>query len=174
MWKSIFTIALGAHNGCASSTATGPGVVDKTSNFEPFLARDIDGQTLDLAPSVGRDVLFVSFWSTYCEPCKAEMRFLQRFHERYQQDGLTIVSVALDGPETVAEVAPYIRKQGYTFRVVQDASGDIAQALNPTATAPFAILVGRNGRVVRRISGFQPSEAPQLEAELKALLGLAP
>ena len=53
------------------------------------------------------------------------MVFLQRYHDRYGKDGLTIVSVALDGPDTSAEVAPYIRKQGYTFRVVLDESGTV-------------------------------------------------
>ena len=157
---------------CAS---TGPGTDDpKAGGIPPFSARDLDGKTLNLAEHLGRDVVLVSFWATYCEPCKAEMPFLQRFHDSYAKDGLAIVSVALDGPDTAAEVAPDIRKQGYTFRVVLDDSGDIAQALNPSSTAPYAILVGRDGRVVRRITGFQPSEAPHLEAELKALLGFAP
>ena len=102
------------------------------------------------------------------------MPFLERYHQRYAERGLSIVSVALDGPDTVAEVAPYIRRQGYTFPVVLDESGDIAQALNPSSTAPFAILVDRSGRVVKQISGFQPSEADALESEIAALIGGEP
>ncbi len=154
---------------CASSGAGSDGPAAGT-HFEPFRGKDIDGKTVDLADELGRDVIFVSFWATWCEPCKSEMPFLQRFHETYQKDGLSIVSVSLDGPDTIAEVAPYIRKQGYTFPVLLDDSGDIAQSHNPSATAPYAILVGRDGRVVRRITGFQPSEAEHLESELKALL----
>ena len=112
----------------------------------------------------------MSFWATYCEPCKSEMPSLQRFHERFAKDGLTIVSVAMDGPDTKSGVSPYIRKQGYTFAVVIDEDGAITQALNPTATAPYAVLVGRDGRVKKRIAGFQPSEAPAIEAEIEALV----
>lgn len=166
--------ALALASGCGSSTAAGTPEGAQQSNFEPFRGKDLDGKAVNLADSIGRDVIFVSFWATYCEPCKAEMPFLQRFHDSYAKDGLTIVSVALDGPDTAAEVAPYIRKQGYTFPVVLDDSGDIAQSLNPSSTAPFAILVGRDGRVVRRITGFQSSEAGHLEAELKSLLAPAP
>ena len=162
---------LAVAGGCGSSTTNkAPDGGAEQSNFEPFRAKDLDGKPVNLADSVGRDVIFVSFWATYCEPCKAEMPFLQRFHDSYAKDGLAIVSVALDGPDTSAEVAPYIRKQGYTFRVVLDESGDIAQSLNPSSTAPFAIMVDRSGKVVRRITGFQPSEAEHLEAELKSLL----
>jgi len=158
--------------GCATGKPSGPS--DPSAGIQPFSARDLSGKTVNLGDHLGRDVVFVSFWATYCEPCKAEMPVLQRFHDSYGKDGLAIVSVALDGPDTAAEVAPYIRKQGYTFPVVLDDSGDIAQALNPSSTAPYAILVARDGRVVRRITGFQPSEAPHLEAELKGLLGLTP
>lgn len=164
----LLCLVLGA---CASS---GAAVSDPAAGIQPFSARDLSGKTVNLAEHLGRDVVFLSFWATYCEPCKAEMPILQRFHDAYQKEGLTIVSIALDGPDTAAEVAPYIRKQGYTFPVVLDESGDIAQSLNPSSTAPFAILLGRDGKVVRRITGFQPSEAPHLEAELKGLLGLAP
>lgn len=155
---------------CASTSGTSDGAVEAGASFSPFSEKDLDGKTLDLAPSVGRDVILVSFWATWCTPCKGEMPHLQAFHEAYAKDGLVIVSIALDGPDTAAEVAPYIRKQGYTFPVLIDQHGDLAQRLNPTSSAPFAILVGRDGKVVRRFEGFQPSEAQALEAELKALL----
>lgn len=168
---TALSAALVALAACASSPGTAP---EGRGALAPFRAKDLDNRPLDLADHLGKDVVLISFWATYCEPCKAEMPFLQRFHDRYAKDGLTIVSVALDGPDTSAEVAPYIRKQGYTFRVVLDESGDIAQALNPSATAPFAILADRTGNIVRRITGFQSSEADALEAELKTLLARAP
>jgi len=175
MRRTLITLfLLVALAGCGSSGSTATHEGAEHANFEPFRAKDLDGKLVNLADSVGRDVIMVSFWATYCEPCKAEMPFLQRFHDSYAKDGLTIVSVALDGPDTAAEVAPYIRKQGYTFRVVLDDSGDIAQSLNPSSTAPFAILVGRDGRVAKRITGFQSSEVDHLEAELKSLLAPAP
>jgi thiol-disulfide isomerase/thioredoxin len=164
---SLFIALFAAACGSASPT---PGQPAGGGDFAPFSARDLDGKSLNLADHVGRDVILVSFWATYCEPCKAEMPILQRFHDSYAKDGLAIVSVALDGPDTAAEVAPYIRKQGYSFRCVLDESGDIAQSLNPSATAPYALLVDRKGHVVKRITGFQASEAPALEAEIKTLL----
>lgn len=155
---------------CASTSGAGAAGPEAGASFSPFREKDLDGKTFDLAPSVGRDVILISFWATWCEPCKGEMPHLQTFHDAYAKDGLVIVSIALDGPDTAAEVAPYIRKQGYTFPVLLDQHGDLAQTLNPTSSAPFAILVGRDGKVVRRFAGFQPSEAKALDAELKTLL----
>lgn len=169
-------LALAFASSCATTSPGTDGTDGPTegASFSPFREKDLDGKVFDLAPSVGRDVILVSFWATWCTPCKGEMPHLQAFHEAYAKDGLVIVSIALDGPDTAAEVAPYIRKQGYTFPVLLDQHGDLAQTLNPTSSAPFSILVGRDGKVVRRFEGFQPSEAKALEAELRALLGLPP
>jgi thiol-disulfide isomerase/thioredoxin len=172
--RRLGALALALTLASCATTSSGAGGPTEGAPFSPFREKDLDGKTFDLAPSVGRDVILVSFWATWCTPCKGEMPHLQAFHEAYAKDGLVIVSIALDGPDTAAEVAPYIRKQGYTFPVLVDQHGDLAQTLNPTSSAPFAILVGRDGRVVRRFEGFQPSEAKALEAELRSLLGLPP
>lgn len=164
----LMTLALSTV-GCASSGAAGGGP-EASSEFEPFRAKDIDGKVVDLRQILGKDVILVSFWATWCEPCKAEMPFLQRFYDTHRDKGLSIVSVSIDSPDTVSEVKPYIRKQGYTFPVVVDKSGDIAQALNPTSTAPYALLVARDGRVAKRFNGFQPSEAEEIEHAIIALL----
>ncbi len=166
---------LAVAGGCGSSTTNkAPDGGAEQSNFEPFRAKDLDGKPVNLADSVGRDVIFVSFWATYCEPCKAEMPFLQRFHDSYAKDGLTIVSVALDGPDTSAEVAPYIRKQGYTFPVVLDRRrGDIAQALNPLADRPVRgprrPRRPRRARTIDRLPALR-GRPPRGRAEV-ALLG---
>ncbi len=132
---------------------------------------DIQGRPFTLADHAGSDVVLLSFWATYCEPCKSEMPFLQRLHERYQVRGLTIVSVSLDGPDTQSGVVPYIRSNGYSFRVLVDEDTAIAQRWNPRATAPYTVLIDREGRIVEKIEGFQLSEADALEQKIVGLLG---
>jgi thiol-disulfide isomerase/thioredoxin len=169
-WKLIRGVLLGAGLagalglGCASSGGGGHGAV------APFSRPSLTGERVELGKHLGRDVVVISFWTSWCEPCKVEMPFLQRFHEAYGEGGLKIVSVAMDGPDTVAEVRPYLNRMGYTFSVVLDEDGAIAQRLNPVSAAPFTLLVGRDGLVRQRFQGFKAGEAPILEAAIKAAL----
>lgn len=157
--------------GCGTTSGTGGGGEPQSADIRPFKGDDVaSGKTVDLTAHLGKDVVLVSFWATWCEPCKVEMPFLQEFHDKHASKGLAIVSVAMDRPDTEAEVAPYVRKQGYTFPIVIDRDGSIAQSLNPTSAAPYALIIGRDGKVKKRISGFQPAEAKELEHELEALL----
>lgn len=167
---SMFAVALIPLSACGTTSGTGTSA-SNGAEIRAFKADDIVTQApFDLAKHLGKDVVLVSFWATFCEPCKAEMPFLQAFHDRHAAAGLTIVSVDIDGPDTEAEVAPYVRKQGYTYPIVIDRDGSIAQALNPTSSAPYSLVIGRDGKVKKRLSGFQPAEAPALEKELEALL----
>jgi peroxiredoxin len=156
-----FSFVLGAACG---STGAGSGDV------AAFARPSVQGERFDLARHLGKDVVLISFWTTYCEPCKVEMPFLQQYHDRYGSQGFAVVSVSMDGPDTVAEVRPYIRRMGFTYPVVIDEDGSIAQRMNPVAAAPFAILVGRDGKIRQRFSGFKAGEAPILEAAIVAAL----
>jgi len=156
---------------CASTNgATGDG--GSGSTLPTFSATTLDGATFELGDHLGKDVVLISFWATYCEPCKAEMPIIEQLHGRYAKDGLKIVSVALDGADTVAGVRPFIKRQRYSFDVVVDEDGTISQAYNPAGTAPFTVIIGKNGKIAKQIEGFQASEAQMLENEVKALLGL--
>lgn len=145
-----------------------------SGDVSAFARPSVTGKRFDLGKHLGRDVVLISFWTTYCEPCKVEMPFLQQFNDKHGPRGFQVVSVSMDGPDTVAEVRPYIRRMGFTYPVVIDEDGSIAQRLNPVAAAPFAILVGRDGRIRQRFSGFKAGEAPILEAAILAALDDVP
>ncbi|MCA9513318.1 MAG: TlpA family protein disulfide reductase [Myxococcales bacterium] len=161
-----------AAGGCASTGGAtgGGGDAGAEASAPPFRATDIDGKSFDLADHLGKDVVVISFWATYCEPCKAEMPVLQRWVDSYGARGLSVVSVSLDTADTVSGVKPYIKKQGYTFTVVVDEDDAISQAYNPSKAAPFMLIVGRDGHVVQRVEGFRPSESDDLEKRIQTLL----
>ncbi|MFT7578941.1 MAG: peroxiredoxin [Myxococcota bacterium] len=157
--------------GCGSTDANGSPSMS-TGSVQAFEAQTIENKLFSLGDHLGKDVIMVSFWATWCEPCKAEMPTLQKLQEKYADHGFTVVSVSMDAPDTQSGVKPYIRRQGYTFPVMVDEDTAIAQALNPSGNVPFTVLINRDGNVSKQISGFQPSEAASLEREVKGLLGL--
>ena len=163
--------------GCATTQVAGestPAASEEvTSAGVPmFQMADITGETFDLEAHIGKDVVFISFWATWCEPCKTEMPLIQRLHDDYADKGLKVLSVSLDGPDTVSGVEPYIQTQGYTFQVVVDEDTSIAQAINPRTVAPFTVIIGRDGQVAKTIEGFQLSESEHIIATVEQLLNV--
>jgi thiol-disulfide isomerase/thioredoxin len=97
------------------------------------------GTLLGSAPSV------VSFWATYCPPCRAEVPILQRAARRWGSRGVRIVGIAVDLRDA-AGVARAAREWGIdyeTYWIAGDAGGDVAR-LAP-AGLPVTFFVGPDG-----------------------------
>lgn len=134
-----------------------------------FALRDLAGRTVRLSDHRGKVVL-VNFWATWCVPCRVELPHLERLHRQYGRDGLVVLGVSIDGPDSSAEVDPQARRYGLTFPVLLDEETRVVALYNPKKTAPFTIIVGRDGQVARRREGYHAGDEVEVEADIKALL----
>lgn len=135
-----------------------------------FELEALDGQSLRLSTVLGSHVVLLEFWATYCEPCLTSMPHLQDLYQRYQKDGLLIWGISIDGPESVAQVRAEVAKLGLTFPIGLDDESRVVSLYNPKTTAPFSVLIGRDGQVLSRYEGYSEAAAAKLDAQLAQVL----
>lgn len=63
----------------------------------------LDGQTLSTADMRGQ-VVILTFWATWCDPCREELPILSRFAAAHAAQGLRVLGFCLDGPDRLAQV----------------------------------------------------------------------
>ena len=63
----------------------------------------LDGQTISTAALRG-EVVILTFWATWCDPCRAELPVLSRYAADHAAQGLRVLGFCLDGPERLAQV----------------------------------------------------------------------
>ncbi|OYV28977.1 MAG: alkyl hydroperoxide reductase [Thiomonas sp. 20-64-9] len=63
----------------------------------------LDGQRLSTADMRG-EVVILSFWATWCGPCRQELPLLSQYAEDHAAQGLRVLGFSLDGPEQLAQV----------------------------------------------------------------------
>jgi len=157
--------------GCASASA--PGAEPPHSGGDAasdFTARDVDGNTFHLADHLGKEVILLDFWSTFCEPCKAEFPHLRALYEADKGRGLIVIGVAMDGPESVAEVPAFVKRYRVEFPVVLDEDSRIASLYNPKKSMPFSVLIGRDQRTAAVREGYNPGDERFVEADVTKAL----
>ncbi len=167
-----FAAAL-AVGGCGGASGEGGGAKSSTTqatSAQDFTGRDVDGKTVRLSDYLGKQVVLLDFWSTYCEPCKAEMPHLRRMYDTHKAKGFVVLAIAMDGPETVAEVPAFAKRNGMTFPVVLDEDSSIASIYNPKKSAPLSVLIGKGGQIVRVHEGYNPGDEEVLEKHVKEQL----
>lgn len=133
-----------------------------------FTVRDINGKYVRLSDFKKQAVL-LNFWATWCKPCMVELKHLQKLYDKYKSKGFVVLAVSMDGPETAAKVKPFVRRYKLTFPVVIDNETRIVKLYNSKHAAPFSVFI-KQGRVVKTREGFQVSDLPAIEKEIKDLL----
>ncbi len=140
------------------------------SRAPDFALQDIDGRTVRLSDHLGKNVILINFWATWCGPCLGEHPHLQRIYEEYKDRGFVVLAISMDGPESIAEVAPHAHRYGLTFPVLLDSETRVVGLLNPKRAAPFNVLIGRDGTIVSADEGYSAGDEIELEAAIKNLL----
>jgi peroxiredoxin len=139
-----------------------------------FTLNDVDGQAHSLSDYLGKNVVLISFWATWCEPCKKEMDQLQTLFEAHKDKGLMILSISMDEPETQGDARPFVKQRGFTFPVLLDAESNVTNQLNPRRAAPFSLIIGRDQKIAWEHEGYVPGDEKKVEAAVLEAIGLAP
>jgi peroxiredoxin len=163
-----------ALSSCAPAS-TGAGApqtpaLPKGTRATDFTVRDTKGHTVRLSDYLGKKSILLDFWATYCEPCLGEMPYLEKMYEANKDRGFVIIALAMDGPETVAEVPSFAARNGLTFPVVLDADSHVASIYNPKSSAPLSVLIDKRGDVVRVREGYNPGDEALVAADVASTL----
>lgn len=137
-----------------------------------FRLEDVDGKPFDLSQSLGREVILLDFWATFCLPCLAELNAFKDLQTRYGAQGFRVVAVSVDQPQTLARVRAFAKARSFPFPVIAD-PGQEAYRLYDVSALPTSLLIDAQGRVAFRQEGFQPGEEVRLEKRIQDLLAEA-
>jgi peroxiredoxin len=157
---------------CGEGTSGGPGprAPSSLSGTAPdFALDDVNGEEFRLADHFGESVMLLNFWATWCEPCRIEMPHLDRIQAAYRDRGLRILCIAMDGPESVAQVRSHVSRYDFSFTVLLDEESEVTQLYNPRRAAPFNALIDRSGSIVWSHEGYAPGDEVELERQIEAL-----
>jgi thiol-disulfide isomerase/thioredoxin len=135
-----------------------------------FTLQAPDGKRVSLA-SYRRSLVFLSFWATWCGPCKQELPSLQALYEKLKGKGFTIVAV--DVMENGSTVSDFVKANRMTFPVLLDTDGKVG-ADYEARSLPTNYIVDRSGMILARIVGYDGTswDSPERIALIEKLLSL--
>ena len=150
----------------AEAAARYPGgkVGDAMLDWEGTL---VDGGTLKLSDLAGKPVV-MTFWASWCAPCKKELPVLAAFYEAHKGEGLQIIGMNVD--QNPAAARAHLKKNPLPFPVVLDSDKAIMNQFH-TRGVPTTFWVTRDGTIRQRSVGYDDAARPKVEQWLRELLG---
>jgi cytochrome c biogenesis protein CcmG, thiol:disulfide interchange protein DsbE len=122
--------------------------------------------TVDLAALRGR-VVYLDFWASWCGPCRVSFPWMNEMQAKYGARGLQIVGVSVDAQRDDAD--KFLAQVPARFQIAFDPVGDTPKRY-AIKGMPTAVLIGADGQVLHRHSGFRESDQQALEAAIVAAL----
>ena len=92
----------------------------KAQTYSDFTLPDIDGNDVTLSQLMEKGPVLISFWATWCSPCKEEMKKINEIYNKYKDKGFTYIAINQDNQKSVSKVKAFITAQNYNFVVLLD------------------------------------------------------
>lgn len=157
--------------GCSGSAASAAGPKPRVAPPD-FELSTVFGGTERLSDHLGKEVVLLDFWATFCEPCLAAMPHLDELYRRHREQGFVVLGIAIDGPDSVAQVKTAVSKLGISFPILLDQETRVVALYNPKASAPYSVLIGRDGRILKKQEGYSTGNAGAVEQDIVRALAL--
>jgi len=142
--------------------------VEPPSGAADFTLPMLAGGSGSLSDFQGQWVV-LTFWASWCGPCRMEMPTLEKLHQQRSESGLAVIGVSLDSSRDLAD--SFARELQVSFPQFWDEAGRVGTDYRATAI-PLTYLIDPGGRVVGTSRGARDWSA--LEPMLDRLLAQEP
>jgi thiol-disulfide isomerase/thioredoxin len=149
-----------------SAATSGPQV---GSTAPEFVTKNlVTGETVDLNAQRGKLVI-LTFWATWCAPCRRELPILERAQEYLGKDRLLVLAVNFRDSDDAQRSLRRFAKS-WRISVLRDAGGRIASSYNIKAI-PHLFMIDGDGKVVANHTGYGDKSLVELVADINDALG---
>jgi len=132
--------------------------------------QELNGKKVDIQDySDNGKITVLSFWATWCVPCKKELDNIAEYYEDWQEDyDMELVAISVDNARSATKIKTVVDSKGWEYDILSDKNGDLKRALNFQAV-PYTIVIDQEGNIVYRHDGYVEGDEFELEEVLKKL-----
>ncbi|MBZ5552830.1 MAG: redoxin domain-containing protein [Acidobacteriia bacterium] len=136
-----------------------------------FSFRTLQGQQLS-RETLGGKIVLLDFWATWCAPCRAALPGLEKLHQKFAgEDRFVLISISAD--RSAGAWKEFVKNAGMDWPQYHDRDEKV-QRLFSVRSFPTYVLIGPDGVILQRFSGWGGSRDRLLQDDINRMLNSLP
>lgn len=144
-------------------------VISYSQYYNEIEKDDMNGNQINLSKLLEKGPVMISFWATWCSPCKEEMKKMQPIYEKYKDQGFTYLAISQDNQKSISKVKSFINANKYTFPVLLDLDKKIFEDYSGVGI-PYSLIIDRNKKIIAKHLGYITGDEVKIEKEIEDAL----
>ena len=93
--------------------------------------KDLNGKVFNTSEfDNNNNPIIISFWATWCKPCKQELENIHEIYEDWQEDtNVKLIAISIDDSRNTSKLKPFINSKGWEYEIYHDPNSDFKRAL---------------------------------------------
>lgn len=125
--------------------------------------KTVDGKIFNTSKisNEGKPII-ISFWATWCKPCKKELDAIAEEYSEWQKEtGVKLVAISIDDARSSSKVATDVKSKGWEYDVYIDENQDFKRAMNVN-NVPHTFVVNGKGEIVWQHNAYAEGDEEHL------------
>ncbi|MBS1650728.1 MAG: TlpA family protein disulfide reductase [Bacteroidetes bacterium] len=144
---------------------------DEGGKLPHVLLKKLDGTKTNSSTfnNDGKPII-ISFWATWCKPCKKELDAIAEEYEEWQKEtGVKLIAISIDDSRSSGKVVTDVKAKGWKYEVYIDENQEFKIAMNVN-NVPHTFLIDGKGNIVWSHNSYSEGDEDRLYENVKKVI----
>ena len=114
--------------------------------------------------------IIISFWATWCKPCKEELENIHEVYEDWQEEtNVKLIAISIDDARNAAKIKPLVNSKGWEYEVYHDSNSEFATKMG-VKPIPHTFLLNKDKKLVWNHAGYTDGDEEELYEKILKII----